>query len=509
MSDAATGKAMVAELLSGQGKLDRKRSRRLARLNSSTDGVEELKLLSLEQVAARKPGIVPKMWTSEEDEKLRQAIKVHGDKNWREVAKLISDRSYIQCLQRWKKALRPGLVKGHWTKEEDSNLLKLVEFYAPNWDWNFISKKIPGRNAKQCRERWFLNLDPDINRGPWSQEEDSILLKYVSQWGSRWALIAKQLPGRTENSVKTRFHSLKRKEARNRPWSAEEDDAIISGVLRFGREFDLVQNHMNNPSRTKGQIKKRFTIIQQQRPELMRQVYAVEDSIRVNGIPDQENSKPEVPDGPMNSTRMRRKESAPLDQIQNTLLKTDSTLLLSNLLEENYKMDTTAWEKSMVARQDSLNIPFPLGTVTNEGVKSEGVPRPKFMRRYNTSVEMLSHILNEPKPEPSNNLENNFFLNDGVHEFTEDPNILKRADSLFNKAFGNKGEGLKKVDSFLEEPSLKKVDSFLSTLSINEDNTGAYATPDKTHRLLKRASSSIGALLRLESSDMRSLINIL
>lgn len=467
-------------------------------MSSSTEGkgVQELKLLSLEEMHARKPGIIPKMWTTEEDNQLREAIKIYGDKNWKEVAKCIPGRSYIQCLQRWKKALRPGLVKGHWTSEEDSNLLKLVEYYAPNWDWNYISKQIEGRNAKQCRERWFLNLDPSINRGPWTREEDEELLKYVAQWGSRWALIAKQLPGRTENSVKTRFHSLKRKEARNRVWSQKEDEEIIAGVLKFGREFGLIQKSLSGSSRTKGQIKRRFAILQQQRPELMRQVYAVEDRIRQAEQQEQENRAvfERVFDG-TSERSLRKRDSTPLDQIQNTFVKTDSQILLSNLLENDDKMDTT--EKTMT-RQDSLAIPF----MEDNNNSNDSQRRPTSFRRYNTSVEMLSGLLNE-----SVSSINGFsevpaeFPAPGTSNTTKtDPAILKRADSLFREAFGN------------DDPTLRKVDSFLAQLDINNNEQKglkSYPSAEKTHTLLKRASSGISGFFRVDSSDMKSLLNLL
>ena len=36
-------------------------------------------------------------------------------------------RTPIQCLHRWTKILKPGLVKGHWTPEEDKLLMEYVD----------------------------------------------------------------------------------------------------------------------------------------------------------------------------------------------------------------------------------------------------------------------------------------------------------------------------------------------------------------------------------------------
>lgn len=261
-----------------QKQLKKKRQMSERSQQKNQPSATKVQKLKVDPDQCRKPGVIPKMWTPEEDKLLEKAIAKHGERNWRAIADMVPNRSYIQCLQRWKKALRPGLRKGHWSKEEDASLLKLVEQYKPDFDWSLISKQIPGRNAKQCRERWFLNLDPSINHGPWTPEEDEQLLNFVAQLGGRWALISKHIKGRTENSVKTRFHSLQRKEARNRKWSKEEDDKIIEAVLKFGREFDKIDAMI--PGRTKGQIKKRFSILAQQKPDLIRNVYAVEEAIR-------------------------------------------------------------------------------------------------------------------------------------------------------------------------------------------------------------------------------------
>ena len=56
-------------------------------------------------------------WTPAEDDLLKSAVQEFGGKNWRRISSKIEGRTDVQCLHRWQKVLRPGLVKGPWTKE--------------------------------------------------------------------------------------------------------------------------------------------------------------------------------------------------------------------------------------------------------------------------------------------------------------------------------------------------------------------------------------------------------
>ena len=119
--------------------------------------------ISVQDVPPAREKSNPRRWSKAEDDALRAAVERSGERNWKAIADQVAGRNHTQCLQRWTKVLKPGLIKGHWTPEEDKKLRELVAEGRKNWGQ--VAGQIPGRTSKQCRERWCNHLDPNINKG--------------------------------------------------------------------------------------------------------------------------------------------------------------------------------------------------------------------------------------------------------------------------------------------------------------------------------------------------------
>jgi hypothetical protein len=94
-----------------------------------------------------------------------------------------------------------------FTVAEDS-LLKMLVLQHGTHDFKTIASFMPGRTARQARERYRSYLAPEINNGPWSRAEDILLQCKFAEYGPKWAMIATFFPTRSDIAVKNRWASL-------------------------------------------------------------------------------------------------------------------------------------------------------------------------------------------------------------------------------------------------------------------------------------------------------------
>jgi hypothetical protein len=131
---------------------------------------------------------------------------------------MISDPTVLDTSaksgRREKKAFSPA---------EDQALTILVQTLGEN-NWHQIAEELPGRSARQCRERWCLYLSPEVSARPWSPDEDAMLIRLYALAGPKWTVIAKQFQARSGNNVKNRQKQLQRR---------------LQRLTRFGTPLEL------------------------------------------------------------------------------------------------------------------------------------------------------------------------------------------------------------------------------------------------------------------------------
>ncbi|KAM6117485.1 snRNA-activating protein complex subunit 4 isoform 1-T1 [Phoenicopterus ruber ruber] len=183
------------------------------------------------------PSINKKEWTEEEIERLKKIAAKHSYLDWQTIAReLGTNRTPFQCLQKYQ-VYNKDLKRKEWTKGEDQMLLELVQEMrvGSHIPYKKIAYYMEGRDSAQLIYRWTKSVDPSLKKGPWTPEEDAMLLAAVKKYGERdWYKIRTEVPGRSDAQCRDRYLKALHCDVKKGKWSLEEEEQLIELVQKHG-----------------------------------------------------------------------------------------------------------------------------------------------------------------------------------------------------------------------------------------------------------------------------------
>ncbi|KAG7033622.1 Transcription factor MYB30 [Cucurbita argyrosperma subsp. argyrosperma] len=134
-----------------------------------------------------------------------------------------------------------GIKKGPWTPEEDILLVSYIQQHGPgNW------RSVPTntgllRCSKSCRLRWTNYLRPGIKRGNFTPHEEGMIIHLQALLGNKWAAIASYLPQRTDNDIKNYWNTHLKKKLKSALDHSTTSEFFSKGFFNdsFTRTFDF------------------------------------------------------------------------------------------------------------------------------------------------------------------------------------------------------------------------------------------------------------------------------
>ena len=97
--------------------------------------------------------------------------------------------------------------RNKFTQQEDERLISLIKENGAK-RWKSIARKMSGKTARQCRDRYMNYLREGLGNRPWTEDEDFLLSQKVKEIGTHWSKIVIFFKGRSTNNIKNRWYTF-------------------------------------------------------------------------------------------------------------------------------------------------------------------------------------------------------------------------------------------------------------------------------------------------------------
>ncbi|GAA5811033.1 hypothetical protein MFLAVUS_004462 [Mucor flavus] len=191
-------------------------------------------------------------WTEEELKVLREVSKGKSPDeidNWEEIQQALPNRPMFLIKQKYTYSLNPATKFGRWTQEESEKLQQLITRYGEN-NLDKVAMLMGSRTRRQCLERWRWQM-ASIKKGRFSPEEDEQILEAVAKYGENFAVVAKVIGSdRTARHISQHYRNILAPNIDRSPWTPEEQRKL----------YEVCTKHDGNMIETKKELNSKRAI---------------------------------------------------------------------------------------------------------------------------------------------------------------------------------------------------------------------------------------------------------